>query len=128
MGRTGRGHARLPEPGPGPEVVREGREAGRRVATVSHVEVRGNAVLVGMRLEGEGERWQVLRVGPEGVYDIRGFEDRAAGRRGIVPLSWSRANQDPASHYTVQTVGRARNALAVGRAALARTGCDKEFS
>jgi hypothetical protein len=34
----------------------------------------------------------------------------------------------PVSHYTVQTVGRARNALAVGRDALARTGCDKEFS
>jgi hypothetical protein len=57
----------------------KGWEAGRRVATVSHVEVRGNAVLVGMRLEGEGERWQVLRVGPEGVYDIRGFEERAQG-------------------------------------------------
>jgi hypothetical protein len=53
--------------------------AGRRVATVSHVEVRGNAVLVGLRLEGEGERWQVLRVGPDGVSDIRGFEDRAQG-------------------------------------------------
>ncbi len=79
MGRTGRGHAGLPEPEAGPEVVPKGREAGRRVATVSHVEVRGNAVLVGMRLEGEGERWQVLRVGPDGVYDIRGFEDRAQG-------------------------------------------------
>ena len=33
----------------------KGREAGRRVATVTEVEVHGNAVLVGMRLEG-GER------------------------------------------------------------------------
>jgi hypothetical protein len=62
-----------------------GREAGRRVATVSHVEVQGNAVLVGMRLEGEGERWQVLRVGPEGVYDIRGFEDQAQGAAELSP-------------------------------------------
>ncbi len=54
----------------------KGREAGRRVSTVTEVEVHGNAVLVGMHLEGEGERWQVLRVGPEGVNDIRGFEDR----------------------------------------------------
>ena len=57
-------------------MVLEGREAGRRVSTVTEVEVHGNAVLVGMHLEGEGERWQVLRVGPRGVNDIRGFEDR----------------------------------------------------
>lgn len=63
----------------------KGQAAGRRVATVSHVEVRGNAVLVGFRLEGEGERWQVLRVGPEGVYDIRGFEDRAQGAAELSP-------------------------------------------
>ena len=55
----------------------KGRQAGRRVAKVTEVEVHGNAVLVGMCLEGEGERWQVLRVGPEGVSDIRGFEGRA---------------------------------------------------
>jgi hypothetical protein len=70
------------------EVLRwyaKGREAGRRVATVSHVEVQGNAVLVGFRLEGEGERWQVLRVGPAGVYDIRGFEDRAQGAAELSP-------------------------------------------
>jgi SnoaL-like protein len=54
----------------------QGREAGRRVASVTHVEVRGNAVLVGMRLEGGEQTWQVLRVGPDGVNDIRGFEDR----------------------------------------------------
>jgi hypothetical protein len=63
----------------------KGREAGGRVASVTHVEVRGNAVLVGMRLEGEGERWQVLRVGPAGVYDIRGFEDRAQGAAELSP-------------------------------------------
>jgi SnoaL-like domain len=54
----------------------KGREAGRRVSTVTEVEVHGDAVLVGMHLEEEGERWQVLRVGPLGVNDIRGFEDR----------------------------------------------------
>jgi hypothetical protein len=53
----------------------QGRAAGTRVASVTHVEVRGNAVLVGMRLEGGDQRWQVLRVGPDGVNDIRGFED-----------------------------------------------------
>jgi hypothetical protein len=55
----------------------QGREAGTRVASVTHVEVRGNAILVGMRLEGGEQRWQVLRVGPDGVNDIRGFEDHA---------------------------------------------------
>ena len=54
----------------------KGRGEGTRVATVTHVEVRGNAVLVGMRLEGGEQHWQVLRVGPDGVNDIRGFEDR----------------------------------------------------
>ena len=54
----------------------EGREAGRRVTSVTHVEVRGNFVLVGMRLEDGEPRWQVLRVGPDGVNDIRGFEER----------------------------------------------------
>jgi hypothetical protein len=63
----------------------KGQAAGRRVATVSHVEVRGNAVLVGLRLEGEGERWQVLRVGPQGVHGIRGFEDRAQGAAELSP-------------------------------------------
>jgi hypothetical protein len=58
------------------EQVLEWYEEGRRVASVTHVEVRGNAVMVGMRLEGGEQRWQVLRVGPDGVNDIRGFEDR----------------------------------------------------
>ena len=54
-----------------------GRAAGVRVETVTEVEVHGNAVLVGMRLSGGEERWQVLRVGPDGVNDIRGYDDRA---------------------------------------------------
>ena len=79
------------EPQAGPAVVLEGAGGRAPWPPSLDVEVRGNAVLVGFRLEGEGERWQVLRVGPEGVYDIRGFEDRAQGRRGIVALSWTRA-------------------------------------
>jgi hypothetical protein len=55
----------------------EGRAAGRR-GTVTDVEVHGNALLVGLRLDTGDERWQVMRVGPDGVNDIRGFEDRAA--------------------------------------------------
>jgi ketosteroid isomerase-like protein len=55
----------------------KGRAAGRR-ATVTDVEVHGNALLVGLRLDTGDERWQVMRVGPDGVSDIRGFEDRAA--------------------------------------------------
>jgi hypothetical protein len=54
-----------------------GRAAGRR-ATVTDVEVHGNVLLVGLRLDTGDERWQVMRVGPDGVNDIRGFEDRAA--------------------------------------------------
>jgi ketosteroid isomerase-like protein len=54
---------------------RKGRERRRR-ATVDLVEVHGNALLVGMH-QGDGEeRWQVLRVGPDGVNDIRGYECR----------------------------------------------------
>jgi hypothetical protein len=55
----------------------KGRAAGRR-ATVTDVEVHGNALLVGLRLDTGDERWQVMKVGPDGVNDIRGFEDRAA--------------------------------------------------
>jgi hypothetical protein len=54
---------------------RKGREQGRR-ATVDLVEVHGNALLVGMHQAGGEERWQVLRVGPDGVNDIRGYERR----------------------------------------------------
>ncbi len=53
----------------------KGRAAGRR-ATVTEVEVHGNALLVGVTLEDGEERWQVMRVGPQGVNDIRGYEDR----------------------------------------------------
>ena len=52
-----------------------GRDAGRR-ATVAGVEVHGNALLVRLCLDTGEERWQVMRVGPDGVNDIRGFEDR----------------------------------------------------
>ena len=54
-----------------------GQAAGRR-ATVIGVEVHGNALLVGVRLDTGDERWQVMQVGPDGVNDIRGYEDRAA--------------------------------------------------
>jgi ketosteroid isomerase-like protein len=53
----------------------KGRAEGRR-ATVTEVEVHGNALLVGVTLEDGEERWQVMRVGPRGVNDIRGYEDR----------------------------------------------------
>jgi hypothetical protein len=55
----------------------KGRAAGRS-GTVTEVSVHGNAVLVGMRLGSGEDRWQVLRVGPDGVRDIRGYEDRAS--------------------------------------------------
>lgn len=55
----------------------KGRAKGRR-ATVTEVEVRGSALLVGLRLEDGQGRWQVLQVGPDGVNDIRGFEDRSS--------------------------------------------------
>jgi len=51
------------------------RAEGRRAA-VTEVEIHGNALLVGLRLHDGHERWQVLRVGPDGVNDIRGYEDR----------------------------------------------------
>jgi hypothetical protein len=53
-----------------------GRAAGRR-ATVTEVEVHGNALLVGLRLDTGEQRWQVMRVGPDGVNDIRGYDDRS---------------------------------------------------
>jgi hypothetical protein len=62
----------------------KGRAAGRR-GTVTDVEVHANALLVGLRLDTGEERWQVLRVGPDGITDIRGYEDRqtAAAQLGI---------------------------------------------
>jgi hypothetical protein len=53
----------------------KGRAKGRR-ASVSEVEIHGDALLVGLRLEDGQERWQVLRVGPDGIDDIRGYENR----------------------------------------------------
>jgi ketosteroid isomerase-like protein len=55
----------------------KGRARGRR-GTVTEVSVHGNAVLVGLRLNSGEDRWQVLRVGPDGIRDIRGYEDRAS--------------------------------------------------
>ena len=60
----------------------KGREQGR-TATVTEVEVHGNALLVGLRLDDGQQRWQVLRVGPDGVNDIRGYEDRADAVAGL---------------------------------------------
>ncbi len=54
----------------------KGRAQGRR-ATVSEVEVHGDALLVGLRLDDGGERWQIMRVGEGGVYDIRGYDKRS---------------------------------------------------
>ncbi len=62
----------------------KGREQGRR-ATVDEVEVHGDALLVGLRLDDGQERWQVMRVGPDGINDIRGFEDRPSASRELNP-------------------------------------------
>jgi hypothetical protein len=61
-----------------------GREQGRR-ATVTEVEVHGDALLVELRLDDGQERWQVMRVGPDGINDIRGFEDRTSASRELSP-------------------------------------------
>jgi hypothetical protein len=58
------------------------RRAGRR-ATVTEVEVHGNALLVGLDLDDGHRRWQVLRVGPGGIDDIRGFEDRSTASQQL---------------------------------------------
>jgi hypothetical protein len=55
-----------------------GQEAGTR-ARVTEVSVHGDRILVGLMVRREGveaERWQILTVGPRGVSDIVGFEDR----------------------------------------------------
>ncbi|HEY3842432.1 MAG TPA: nuclear transport factor 2 family protein [Acidimicrobiales bacterium] len=57
-----------------------GWQAGTR-ARVTEVSVHGDKILVGLMVTREGdygERWQILTVGPGGVTDIRGFEDRAS--------------------------------------------------
>jgi SnoaL-like domain len=59
-----------------------GRAEGRR-ANVTALQVHGDSLLVGLRLETGAERWQVLRVGPEGVTDIRGYEDRTAAEMAL---------------------------------------------
>jgi SnoaL-like domain len=69
------------------------RDAGTR-ARVTEVIVRGDQMLVGLRVfgdaaanqaGGEVQRWQVMTLAGERVIDIRGFDDRelAAARAGI---------------------------------------------
>ena len=58
------------------------RAQGRR-ATVSEVEVHGNVLLVGLRLDDGGERWQVMRVGEDEVNDIRGYDDRTSAQLAL---------------------------------------------
>jgi hypothetical protein len=52
---------------------------------VIEVSVHGNAVLVGLRSNDGADHWQVLRVGPDGVRDIRGYEDRASAVGRLTP-------------------------------------------
>jgi hypothetical protein len=57
-----------------------GWQTGTR-ARVTEVSVHGDKILVGLMVKRDGdygERWQILTVGPGGVTDIRGFEDRAS--------------------------------------------------
>jgi ketosteroid isomerase-like protein len=64
---------------------RRGRAAGTR-AQVTEVDVVGDALLVGLMVDrggSAGERWQVLTIGPDGVRDIRGHEDRASAVAGL---------------------------------------------
>ncbi len=70
------------------------RAEGRRAA-VTEVEVHGNALLVGLRLDDGQERWQVLRVGPDGVNDIRGYVDRPSALEKLPVLTWARAAEPP---------------------------------
>jgi ketosteroid isomerase-like protein len=64
-----------------------GQDAGT-TARVTEVSAVDDKLLVGLmvRRGGDyGERWQILTVGPQGISDIRGFEDRrsAAEYAGI---------------------------------------------
>jgi hypothetical protein len=59
-----------------------GRSAGAR-AQVIELTVEGDRLLVGLAVARDpehpgvaSERWQVLTVGPQGVRDIRGYEER----------------------------------------------------
>ena len=62
----------------------KGRDRGRR-ARVDVVEVHGNALLVGLHQLDGSQRWQVLRVGPDGVNDIRGYERREEAVAKLAP-------------------------------------------
>jgi hypothetical protein len=56
-----------------------GREGGTTARVTEVTVLNDKKILVGLmvRSDGEyGERWQILTVGPNGVADIRGFEDR----------------------------------------------------
>ena len=77
----GQSHA-VSQPPPGPRVDAKERAQGRR-ATVSEVEVHGNVLLVGLRLDAGGDRWQVMRVGEDGVNDIRGYDDRTSAQLAL---------------------------------------------
>ena len=50
----------------------------------TELEAHGTALLVGLRLDDGQGRWQVLRVGPDGVNDIRGFDDRNSAVASLV--------------------------------------------
>jgi hypothetical protein len=63
---------------------RKGRERGTR-AKVDLVEAHGNALLVGLRQLDGNQRWQVLRVGPDGINDIRGYESREEAVAKLAP-------------------------------------------
>jgi len=62
-----------------------GRDAGT-TARVTEVAVHGENLLVGLMVRrggAYGERWQVMAVGPRGVTDIRGYEDRASATAAL---------------------------------------------
>ena len=50
---------------------------------MSEVEVHGDALLVGLRLDDGRERWQILRVGQDGVFDIRGYDKRSLAQLAL---------------------------------------------
>lgn len=70
----------------------KGRARGRR-ATVTEVEVHGNALLVGLRLDDGGERFQIMRVGEDWSQRHPGL--RQPAERAIGSLTWSRADAPP---------------------------------
>lgn len=53
---------------------------------MTELTVVGRQILVGLTIALDGtetERWQILEVGPDGVRDIRGYEDRASAAAGL---------------------------------------------